>query len=134
MLPNNPLFRKPAALEPYLIAAIVLLVGLGAFGLGRLSAASGQKGTLRIIYPDAKAAAPLANTAAVANAAEALQAAPESAPAGQGAYVASKSGTKYYLAACSGASRIKQENRVYFVSKDDAVAAGYGPAANCPGL
>jgi hypothetical protein len=130
MLPNNPLFRKPESLEPYLALAIVALVGIGAFGLGRLSAAPDQP-ALRVLYPDAKAAEPLANTAAVANAAKAAPAAPA---AGQGAYVASKSGTKYYLAACPAASRIKPENRVYFVSKDDAVAAGYGPAANCPGL
>lgn len=133
MLPNNPLFRKRESLEPYLILAIVVLVGVGAFGLGRLSAASGHP-ALRVLYPDAKAAEPLANTAAVANAAKASPAAPAVPAAGQGAYVASKSGTKYYLATCSAASRIKQENKVYFVSKDDAVAAGYGPAANCPGL
>jgi hypothetical protein len=133
MLPNNPLFRKPESLEPYLALAIVILVGIGAFGLGRLSAAPDQP-ALRVLYPDAKAAEPLANTAAVANAAKAGPAAPVAPPAGQGAYVASKSGTKYYLAACPAASRIKPENRVYFVSKDDAVAAGYGPAANCPGL
>lgn len=130
MLPNNPLFRKPESLEPYLMLAIVVLVGIGAFGLGRLSVASDQP-ALRVLYPDAKAAEPLANTAAVANTAKAGPPAPA---AGQGAYVASKSGTKYYLAACPAASRIKPENKVYFVSKDDAIAAGYGPAANCPGL
>lgn len=130
MLPNNPLFRKPASLEPYLVAAIVILVGLGAFGLGRLSTGPRQAPELRILYPEALAAEPLANAAAIANAAKA----PQAPAAGQGAYVASKSGTKYYPAACSAASRIKQENRVYFVSKEEAVAAGYGPASNCPGL
>lgn len=49
-------------------------------------------------------------------------------------YVASKNGTKYYLPTCSGASRIKEENRVWFVSQDEAEEAGYEPAANCPGL
>jgi hypothetical protein len=128
MLPNNPLFRKPAALEPFLIPAIILLVGLGAFGLGRLSVAPQKPPALRVLYPTAKAAEPLANTAAVA------QAAPQAAKAGQGAYVASKSGTKYYLASCSAANRIKPENRIYFGTSHEAAAAGYGPAANCPGL
>ena len=132
MLPNNPLFRKPGALEPFLVPAIIVLVALGAFGLGRLSAAPGGQGTLRVLYPEARAAEPLANTAAAAEAAAPAPA--PSAASGQGAYVASKNGSKYYLATCSSASRIKQENRVYFVSKDEAAAAGYGPAANCPGL
>lgn len=51
-----------------------------------------------------------------------------------GVYVASKSGSKYYLPSCSGAGRIKKENQVWFLSKEDAVAAGYEPAANCAGL
>lgn len=49
-------------------------------------------------------------------------------------YMASKNGTKYYLPTCGTAKRIKEENRVWFATKDEAVAAGYSPAANCPGL
>jgi hypothetical protein len=52
----------------------------------------------------------------------------------QGSYVASKSGTRYYLPACSGASRIKEENKVWFATVGEAQAAGYTAAANCPGL
>ena len=48
--------------------------------------------------------------------------------------VASKSGTKYHLLACSGASTIKEANKIYFDSIDQAKAAGYTPAANCKGL
>ncbi len=126
MIPNHPLFRKA---EPYLLPLIIILVGVGAFGLGRLSA--GQPHTaLRVLYPGVPEAEPLANTAAVAGAAKAQ--AP--APAAQGPYVASKNGTKYYLPSCSGAKRIKEENKVYFASKALAVAAGYEPALNCPGL
>ncbi len=55
------------------------------------------------------------------------------APSG-GKYVASKTGTRYYLPSCSSANRIKPENRVWFASKEEAEAAGLGPAANCPGL
>ena len=49
-------------------------------------------------------------------------------------YVASKSGTKYHLPWCSGARRIKEENKVWFATKEEAEAAGYTPAANCKGL
>lgn len=128
MIPKLPLFRKLDPLEPYLVPAIILVVGLGAFGLGRLSAAPGHE-AVRILYPDARAAQPQAPMAAAAAAAPEAPAGP-----GSGAYVASKSGTKYYLATCSGAQRIKPENRIYFGSKDEAAAAGYGPAATCPGL
>jgi hypothetical protein len=132
MIPNTPIFRKFAKIEPYMLAAVVLLVGVGAFGLGRLSAATEGPVALRVLYPEAKLAQPLASTAAVAQAAKAAPA--PSAVQGSGAYVASKNGSKYYLVSCSGANRIKPENKVYFGSKAEAQAAGYGPAANCPGL
>ncbi|MFT7645220.1 MAG: hypothetical protein ACI9BF_000896 [Candidatus Paceibacteria bacterium] len=48
--------------------------------------------------------------------------------------VASKSGAKYHLLSCPGASRIKEENKLFFNSITLAKAAGYKPAANCPGL
>ena len=52
----------------------------------------------------------------------------------EGKYVASKNGTKYYLPGCSGAKRIKEENKVWFVTADDARKAGLSPASNCPGV
>lgn len=51
-----------------------------------------------------------------------------------GTYMASKNGTKYYLPTCGSAKRIRPENVVWFQTKAEAEAAGYGPAANCPGL
>jgi hypothetical protein len=48
-----------------------------------------------------------------------------------GAYVVSRNGTKYYPISCSGASRIKEENRVYFDTTTLAEAAGYGRASGC---
>lgn len=59
---------------------------------------------------------------------------PEPLGEGSGTYVASKNGTKYYLLSCGSARRIKPENRIWFRTKAEAEAAGYGPAANCPGL
>ncbi|MBU1177672.1 hypothetical protein KJ903_00465 [Patescibacteria group bacterium] len=52
----------------------------------------------------------------------------------QGDYVASKNGSKYYLISCSGANRIKEENKVWFDSAEEAKAEGYEPAKNCQGL
>ena len=51
-----------------------------------------------------------------------------------GAVVGSRQGTKYHLPWCSGAQRIKEENKIWFESQAAAEAAGYTPAANCPGL
>ncbi|HEY4501444.1 MAG TPA: hypothetical protein VJJ20_00020 [Candidatus Paceibacterota bacterium] len=127
MIPKEPLFSK---LEPYIVPAIVVLVGVGAFGLGRLSAAPGHP-ALRVLYPGAELATPVA-----AGVGELTKAVPSSAKAtqGLGAYVASKNGSKYYLTTCPSAGRIKDENKVYFGSAAEALAAGYTAAANCPGL
>jgi hypothetical protein len=52
----------------------------------------------------------------------------------EGKYVASRSGSFYYLPTCSGAKRIKDKNKVWFVSHEDAEARGLKPSTNCPGL
>ena len=90
--------------DTLVLPAIVVLVGLGAFGLGRLSAlASAHTG-----------GAPAAKTS--------------------GTYIASKGGGKYYLPGCPGVANIKDANRVWFDTVAEAQAAGYAPAGNCPGL
>lgn len=48
-----------------------------------------------------------------------------------GSYLASRSGKYFYLPKCAGAKRIKEKNRVWFQSKEDATAHGYKPAGNC---
>jgi len=55
----------------------------------------------------------------------------QSVNTGTGEYVASKNGTKYYTPGCAGASRIKDENKVFFKTAQEAEAAGYGIAAGC---
>lgn len=114
--------------EGFMVPALVALVGLACFGLGRLSVTQTEGARLVINAPTTQVAA-VANVPVKAGAAPA-QAAPRQA----GTYVASKSGSKYYLPTCSGANRIKEENKVWFDSASAAEAAGYGKAANCPGL
>ncbi|MEX0930874.1 MAG: hypothetical protein WDZ68_01135, partial [Candidatus Paceibacterota bacterium] len=48
--------------------------------------------------------------------------------------VGSKNSDKYHLPHCPGASRIKDENKVWFSSEDEARSMGYIPAANCEGI
>ena len=46
-------------------------------------------------------------------------------------FVASKNGTRYYLPSCSGVKRIKEENKIYFATREEAEQSGLLPAANC---
>lgn len=49
-------------------------------------------------------------------------------------YVGSKNSDKYHLPDCPGASRIKEENKIWFSSEEEAESLGYTPASNCDGL
>jgi hypothetical protein len=49
-------------------------------------------------------------------------------------FIGSKNSDIYHLPECSGAKRIKEENKKCFESKEEAEKAGYRPAQNCPGL
>ncbi len=119
--------RVGKRLDGLVVPAMVGLVGLACFGLGRLSVTQPEVPRLVINQGGPGQGA----QAAVGGGAN-----PVSHEATQGGrnFVASKSGSKYYLPACSGVSRIKEENKVWFDSATEAEAAGYGPAANCPGL
>jgi hypothetical protein len=108
----------------YGIALVLVLLGAVSFGLGRLSATNDAPSTIATC-----AAAPAALPIAQAGGEQAV---PRSAVGGQ--FVASKNGSVYHLPWCSGAQRIKEENKVWFASKDAAARAGYRPAANCKGL
>lgn len=118
-----------------LIVLILVLSASAAFGLGFLagkdmSKSSGGDSLWIEQLPESavKGGGPAA-------ALSASQEKPVEAPkATSGVYMASKNGTKYYLPTCSSSNRIKPENRVWFATKEEAEASGYGPAANCPGL
>jgi hypothetical protein len=118
---------KPALLRQIYNISIVVLLGFASFGLGRLSAIEEQRQPVRIetydlfsipvdIEPEQTS---LPNEEGVAKA---------------GPYVASKNGSRFHLPSCPGAKQIKQENMVWFNTKNEAAAAGYSPASNCPGL
>jgi len=51
-------------------------------------------------------------------------------PAG-GNFMASINGAAYYPKNCPSASRIKEENIIWFGTKEEAEAQGYKPAQNC---
>ncbi len=106
-----------------LIVLIIILVGFGGFGLGRLSV-QGTKKTHVTIIENSSQSASVGNTQPInSNTGDVL-----------GGVVASKNGSKYHFPWCSGAQRIADENLLTFNSIKEAQTAGYTPAANCKGL
>ena len=118
------------------IVLVLILSASASFGLGYLTGkdAPGLGGQGSGIWVE--------NLIGASSAAAADLSAPRPAPVTQatlsaqsnGAYVASRTGKKYYLATCSSAKRITDANKVTFATKAEAEAKGYTPAANCPGL
>jgi hypothetical protein len=103
-----------AGVEDFGYAAIVLLVGVSAFGLGRISALEAARPAVAILE------APVLTQ-------------PQGMASG-GLVVASRSGSVYYFPWCGGAGNISTQNQRWFKSEEAARAAGYRPAKNCKGL
>jgi hypothetical protein len=119
-----------------LITAIVVLSSTGSFGLGLLAAQDlgfGEGDQIWIEDVSAPGTLPAAAAKAPDSMPEQVEAAAGDIPAG-GQYVASRSGARYYFPWCSGAKQIKEENKVWFATKEAAEAKGYTPAKNCKGL
>lgn len=123
---KQALLRVPADL---VLVGIAVLACAASFGLGILAGkemdAKGQEDAVWIEQ---------LSRASEGQVASALAATPEPAAPTTGKYVASKTGEKYYLPSCGSAKRIKEENKVWFDTKEDAERAGYEPATNCKGL
>ena len=116
-----------------LTVAILVLASTASFGLGVLAGRDTRPvgGEEKLWIEDRTASSTGLRVAPSALPAAAVLATPGIVGVG---YVASKSGTKYYLPTCSGVARIKEANRVWFATKGDAEAAGLTPAAACPGM
>lgn len=105
-------------LNDVFLAIVIVLVAMIGFGLGRLSKIRESKAPLSVesktdFSESSKSVFDYQN---------------------EGIVVASKNGTKYHYPWCSGASTIKEENKVTFGSIEEARKAGYLPASNCKGL
>ena len=102
------------------LAAVIILTALASFGLGRLSALSKNKFPVRIETKNQSAAA--------------LSSQNPKTESAQNLFVASRNGQVYHFPWCAGAQRIKEENKIFFDSREEAEKAGLRPAANCEGL
>lgn len=113
------------------LGLVVVLVGIGAFGLGRISKIEGSKAPIRI---ENEPMAPADTFAPSAPKDTTQEASVVGAVGQQDTFVASKSGTKYYFPWCSGAQRIAPANLIHFATQEAAKAAGYSPSSTCKGL
>ena len=106
-----------------LTVMIVILVGLGCFELGRLSKENNSEGIK--IENQQKAdviSAEKVSTVSTVNS--------NSISTGK-TFFASSKGSKYYTISCSAGKTIKQENRIYFTTGEEAQRAGYTLSSSC---
>ena len=103
-----------------LMAFIVILVGLAGFGLGKLS--KNEDLPVRIEYAQQGSISEKTQNTSADETVSTYQ---------SGTIIASKNGTKYYFPDCRGVGNIKEENKIFFQSENEAVSAGYSKASGC---
>jgi len=116
-----------------LTIAIVILVGISSFYLGRLSNQGSTDG-LKIEYT-AQQASVVGGTSSFKDTNSQISLNPSISDRinnnTEGSYFASKRGKKYYSAGCSAGKSIKQENKIYFQTSTEAERAGYTISSSC---
>lgn len=111
-----------------LIVIIVILVGLGSFELGRLSK-TGSNAGIRIEYPNQDKDQESNVISATDNLSRGIL--DTNTKATGKTFFASNRGSKYYSLGCSSGKTIKQENRIYFSTREEAERAGYELSSSC---
>lgn len=101
----------------FLFSFVIIGVGLASFGIGRLSVGIG---------PASVSDAPIMLVEGENSGfPEKRRDIPEKR------YIASKNGTKYYPLGCAGGNRIKEENKIWLSSKEEAEKLGYSLSTTC---
>ncbi len=124
----NNIYNKEKGLlikNDFFIIILMFLVGLSSFGLGKLSSFEKKKIPISILNTQESMYASVLESSKEPDKKDATK---------KGIIVASKSGTKYYYSWCSGVNRIKEENKIWFDSTEEARARGLTPASGCIGL
>lgn len=122
-----------------LIILIIILVGIASFLLGRLSK-EGQNDQFKVIYPkdqvnaisglnEAQNGLNLQKNANLNQNTVLDKSSDISIPKGN--FFASKRGKKYYTLGCSAGKTIKDSNKVWFDTGEEAVSAGYELSSSC---
>jgi hypothetical protein len=107
-----------------LIVTIIILVALASFLLGRMSK-DGPKGELRVEYGENSQ-----NSSETSLSPDTIEASAISANFDKN-FFASKRGKKYYSISCSAGKTIKEQNRIYFKTGEEAEAAGFVLSSAC---
>jgi len=119
-----------------IIIAIIFLASFTSFGLGRMSAFGDKKTDLgvniscgidNVQYSTNK---PLGTTNIGQKASNSTQSRELGFSSTIGPITASRNGSKYYTAGCSTA-RIKEDNKIFFNSEEEARQAGYEKSLTC---
>jgi len=142
---NNGLARRGGG-ELYL-AAVIVLVAVISFGLGRLSKIREEKTPITIENVKENTETGESKSLSTSNVDKNIDktngagimlehnsSTISNFPSSSKIFVASRNGKKYYYAWCESANVIKEQNRVWFSTQAEAEKAGYQPAANCKGL
>ncbi len=127
----------------YFVPAVIILVAIIAFCLGRISKIAGEREPVRIVSQNPDTNNPLnppyikgeteKNNIGEVKGAN-IDMGSEQSGLNNSAVVGSKNGTKYHYPWCAGAKQISEKNKITFNSIEEARAAGYTPASNCKGL
>ena len=117
--------------EDLFIVFLIILVGTASFGLGKNSAFEKKKISISILKTQEAILSSVTESSVDTNNASTTL---KNQTQGKGIVVASKSGTKYYYPWCTGVSKIKEENKIWFNSIEEAKARGLTPASGCIGL
>ena len=126
MIPKLIKFCKENNKELYL-AAIIILVATISFGLGRLSKIREEKTPITI-----ENVAVATSTEIIANTTNS-QRATLTVDANK-IFVASRNGKNITTPGATVRKKIKESNKVWFSTKEEAEKSGYQPAENCKGL
>jgi hypothetical protein len=124
------LFIKSERGKDIFVILIVVLASLGSFELGRLSMSSRSEG-LKIEYTDPEGVSGQNQAANALYADESADTATPTSNKVKGEYFASSRGTKYYPVGCSAGQTIKESNRVWFETREEAEHAGYELSSSC---
>ena len=111
---------------------IIIGVGIASFGLGQLSVSisSNNNETSNIIKENQNTNS-LNNSSSEIKIIDTNKNIISTETIGEKMYVASKNGKLYYPVNCSGANRIKEENKVWFATTTDAEKSGFAYASSC---
>ena len=112
-----------------MIVIIVILVGLVSFELGRLSKENGSSG-IKIEYPSQTENQGENSILSLSTQTNQNSTKTENNSSGK-TFFASSKGSKYYSIGCSAGKTIKQENRIYFTTGEEAQNAGYELSSAC---